>query len=359
MRIPFTSTIRNLSKRWRFRNRLLLVTDRSSWILDEVATHLGKNIPDEFRPLILEHEWQLAQHSLVHFINRDWAWDDRILDNTHPSNTLIGLWWHGRLDSPEEAMQASLERARRVHHHFARMQVTCSSGLETMLAIGMPEERLVVLPEGVDLQRFHPPAEEQRKQMRSQLGIAEDAFVVGCFQKDGVGWEGGLEPKLIKGPDVLAEVLIQVSKKHNIVALLPGPARGYIKKRLENASIPFVAPGFVDNQELPKYHYALDAYISPSRDEGGPAGVLEAMGSKVPVVSTRAGMPADMIINGSNGFLANIEDVDALAKALCKLIEQPQLQTTVAANAFETIQAYDWRTLTPQYVDKLYKPLWK
>ena len=359
MRIPGLSSIRKLFRRLRFQHRLLLVTDRSSWILDDVATQLDRNLPDEFRTLILEHEWQEARNSLVHFINRDWAWDDRILENAHPSNKLIGLWWHGRLDSPEENMQASLARARRVHHRFARMQVTCSSGLETMLAIGVPEERLVVLPEGVDLQRFHPPSMAQRQEMRAQLAIPDDAFVIGCFQKDGEGWEDGNKPKLIKGPDVLAEVLIQVHNKHNIVALIPGPARGYLKQRLKDAGVPFIAPGFVPNEELPKYHYALDTYISPSRDEGGPAGFLEAMGSKVPVVSTKAGMPTDMIMNRENGFLADIEDVDSLASNIGTLIEQPQLRDTIVQNAFETIQAYDWRLLTPLYVEKLYTPLWK
>ena len=46
----------------------------------------------------------------------------------------------------------------------------------------------------------------RRAAARRALGLPESAFVVGSFQKDGVGWGDGLEPKLIKGPDVLLEV---------------------------------------------------------------------------------------------------------------------------------------------------------
>ena len=83
-----------------------------------------------------------------------------------------------------------------------------------------------------------------------------------------------------------------------IVALLPGPARGYVANRLSAEGVPFIAPGFVAREALPVLYHALDLYVSPSRDEGGPAGVLESMASGVPVVSTRTGMPADMLDDG-------------------------------------------------------------
>jgi len=108
---------------------------------------------------------------------------------------------------------------------------------------------------------------------------------------------------------------------------------------------------------FPQYYHALDIYISPSRDDGGPAGVLESMASGVPVVSTRAGMPADMIENGVNGFLVDIEDVDGLMVCTAELIEHPGLRRRIAEHAWQTIQPYDWSVLAQRYADELYRPI--
>ena len=66
------------------------------------------------------------------------------------------------------------------------------------------------------------------------------AFVVGSFQKDGVGWEEGLEPKLIKGPDVLLAAVERLRQRvPELWLLLTAPARGYVKEGLERIGVPY------------------------------------------------------------------------------------------------------------------------
>lgn len=340
------------------RNRLLLVRDNLSWIIDQVADNLCASLPSGLRSTVVTGEWQAARNCTVHFISRAWALSDGVLDRMHPSNRLIGLWWHGRVDSPEPNIQAAVDRARRLHSRFARMQVTCFSGKETMLAVGVPEEKIVVLPKGIDLRRFHRPRSlSDRESMRRRLGVPSHTVAIGCFQKDGQGWGDGMQPKWIKGPDVLADALARLIQHFPIHAVIPGPARGYLKRRLTEAGVPFCAPGFVSADDLPQYYHALDLYISPSRDEGGPAGVLESMASGVPVVSTRAGMPADMIRNGANGFLVDVEDVDGVVEITAELIKRPDLRHRIAESGGRTIQAYDWSVLGTRYAEELYRPV--
>ena len=346
------------ARRLYLRDRLLLVGDDSGWIIQHVANSLSASLPPELKSSVVANEWRDARDCTIHFINRPWAWSDHVLDKAHASNRLIGLWWHGRWDSADPDVLASLDRTRRVHSRFTRMQVTCSSGRETMLEAGVPEEKIVVLPEGVDLGRFHAPrSSADREQMRHSLGVPSDSISIGCFQKDGQGWGDGMEPKLIKGPDVLAEVLERLNDRYPICAVIPGPARGYLKKRLDEAGVPYTAAGFVPADSLPPYYHALDLYISPSRDEGGPAGPLESMASGVPVVSTQAGMPADMIENGVNGFLAGIEDVNGLVASAADLIDRPDLRRRITERALQTIQDYDWSVLGERYADELYHPV--
>ena len=281
--MPDTASLRRLVNRATGarapRGSLLLVVDRAEWILDEVARELQSCLPAQLNARVVEREWMDARDCTIHFINRVWAWADGVLDRVHPSNRLVGLWWHGRVESIDPAMQAAIGRLRTVHHRFERLQVTCSIARETLLAIGVPAEKIVTLPEGVSLSTFRPPNPGAREQARRALGLPEPSLVVGCFQKDGEGWEAGDVPKTIKGPDTLVEALIRVHAERPIVALLPGPARGYVTRRLSEAGVPFCAPGFVSRAALPSLYHALDVYVSPSRDEGGPAGMLEAMAS--------------------------------------------------------------------------------
>lgn len=340
------------------RDRLVLVSDGAGWIIEDVANSLRAHVGSQLKPVVVADGWRQAKRCTVHFIERTWARSDTSLEGLDASNRLVGLWWHGRLDSTEPEILAALDRLRRCHHRFVRMQVPCQQAKQTLLALGIPEGKIVILPEGVDLHRFHPPRDpQQRLTMRRRLGVPNGSIAIGCFQKDGAGWGEGSEPKLIKGPDVLVEVLTRLHRRYPIHAVIPGPSRGYVKNRLQRAGVPYAAPGFVSDSSWPSSYYALDLYLSPSRDEGGPAGVLESMASSVPVIATRTGMAADIIQHGLNGFLADIEDVDGLVTASSELIERPARRSAIAAEALRTIQAFDWPILGRRYAQELYHPV--
>jgi glycosyltransferase involved in cell wall biosynthesis len=339
------------------RHRLLLVTDGSGWIIERVARSIRANVPPTFRARVVQHEWTHARRSVLHFVNRSWAWADGVLAGAHPSNRVIGLWWHGRLDSKDPEMQEALARVGREHAAFARMQVTCSIGRQTMLAVGVPEEKIVVLPEGVDLRKFHPARSGQREEMRRKLGVPPEAIAVGCFQKDGNGWDDGTEPKLIKGPDVFVRAIALLSEHWPVHVVIPGPARGFVRAGLDRAGVSYSAPGHVPDDELTRCYHALDLYVSPSRDEGGPAGVLESMASGVAVVSSRTGMAPDMIEDGKNGRLTGIGDADAIADAAGDLIRDGALRERIVERALTTIRDYDWAVLGRRYVAELYGPV--
>jgi glycosyltransferase involved in cell wall biosynthesis len=341
-----------------FEDALVLVGDRAGWILDEVAQQLACHLPPDLHCQLASDGWRTARRCTIHLIDRGWAWADGVLDDVHASNRLLGVWWHGRPDSPDRAIQAALERLRACSHRFARFQVTCSSGRRTLAEMGVPADRIVVLPVGVDLAVFRPAVDAaSRLEARREIGIPEYSIAIGCFQKDGNGWGEGTEPKLIKGPDLLADALAQLRRRYPVHAVIPGPARGYLKRRLAEAGVPFSAPGMVERHYLPSLYHALDMYCSPSRDEGGPAGALEAMACGIPVVSSRTGIPADLIESGVNGLLAEPGDAGALALAAADLIERPALRSSMARAALIGIQAYDWKLLAVRYASELYAPL--
>ena len=93
----------------------------------------------------------------------------------------------------------------------------------------------------IDLERF-PLGDAERAPRRARgARAARAAFVVGSFQKDGVGWGEGLEPKLVKGPDVLVARARapRAPEVPELFVLLTGPARGYVRRELERLGIPY------------------------------------------------------------------------------------------------------------------------
>jgi tyrosyl-tRNA synthetase len=101
------------------------------------------------------------------------------------------------------------------------------------------KDKIVVVPLGVDTKVFYPADEKEKLVIREKLGISKDSLVVGSFQKDGVGWGNGSEPKFIKGPDMFCSVIEHLAEKYPIHVILTGPARGYVKNRLFQANIPY------------------------------------------------------------------------------------------------------------------------
>lgn len=340
--------------------QLLLVSDGAGWILDEVANQLMQRLPVTLRPMVdTTWQWKRARHSIIHFIERSWAWNNGVIEQAHHSNTLIGLWWHGRLDSDDPVIQKGLRSVAEFHPRFARIQVPTSIAQTTMLSIGVPQEKVVFLPEGVDLKRFALAQSALTKQdVRRRYSLPADAFIIGNFQKDGTGWGDGMQPKLIKGPDTFADALVILSKKHQVFALIPGPSRGYLENRLFDGGVPFLNPGHITHRDgLAGLYHALDVYISPSRDEGGPAGVMEAMASGIPVISTRSGVAVDIFEEDKNGLLVDVGDGLGMAETCEKMIEDSALRNSIASNGYVVIQKYDWSILAEDYYQKLYKPL--
>lgn len=74
-------------------------------------------------------------------------------------------------------------------------------------------------------------------------------------------------------------------------------------------------------------------YALPSRSEGQPIGIMEAMASGLPVVATRVGGVPDMVRDGEDGLLVDPGDSDGLADALAKLLGSPELRRTMGSSA--------------------------
>ncbi|MGB7342114.1 MAG: glycosyltransferase family 4 protein [Phototrophicaceae bacterium] len=331
------------------------VHDESSWALYWVAYYIGLGLKQLNVPTQQTNIYRPLRNQIIHFDSR-YAYLLKPEAYLHPSNHAFLTWFHG--DPADEDFKAIYNILSERQSQIDGVVVSTKTGLNNLKLQGFPPEKLSIIPIGVDTKKFKPASIDFRQVLREQLGIQEDEFCIGSFQKDGDGWEDGLEPKLIKGPDIFLDVIAEVKKSHHrLVVLLLGPARGYVKAGLDKIGVRYIHRLVDDYHDVAQYYHALDLYLITSRDEGGPKGFMESWASGIPVVSTRMGMPADYIQHGINGYLANVEDVNSLAEAILTVINAKDVRQSIVSQALIDVQPLDWMAVAKQYYEKLYQPI--
>jgi glycosyltransferase involved in cell wall biosynthesis len=335
-----------VTARWRPHSRLFLVGEGSGWVIDEELRSLAR-LADPLG-IRLAGPWPLraAKRQSVFFGSHFTFVDRAPLGAEHRIGT---TYFHGRPGTPGmPEFDRAYEALRARHTEVDRVQVSHREMEEIVLETGIDPAKVFRIPIGIDLAHFAQRTDESRRAARLELGIPDSAFVVGSFQKDGVGWDDGLEPKTIKGPDVLVDALVALRMRvPETFALLSGPARGYVRRGLDKHGIPYVHRVLDRYGDVGRLYQALDAYVVTARQEGGPKGVLEAMASGVPLVSTRVGQAVDLVRDGENGWLVDVENVEALADRLARLAGDDELAGTVAAGGLATAAANTYEAQMP------------
>ena len=322
-------------------SRLFVVGDRLGWSIDDdrdrlmaTARRLGYKVAPN-AALRLARRQSVFQHNHFNALQPRW------LQSSHR----LGLsYFHGR---PGTSGYPEFDRAYAVLEQHAqridRVQVTHAEMRELVVGAGVPPERVFRIPIGVDLEHF-------------PLAPARDGgdLVVGSFVKDGVGMDEGFEPKLLKGPDTFVAVVERLRGRiPELAVVLTGPARGYVRRELERRGIPVRHMLLASRGELARGYHAVDVCVVTSRQEGGPKAVLEAMASGVPVVTTRVGQAAELVSDGENGLVCDIDDVEALAAAVERVHGDASLRTQLRAAGRATAEAHAEERLDPLWDDLL------
>jgi len=289
---------------------------------------------------------------IVHFGSLSTFLTNKGFKKPHWSNKVIVTCFHL---IPNDSRLKFIKEAER---HVDFFHTSCNITKKNLIDFGVKPAKITVVPLGVDLFLFKPVSFEKKQKIKKQLGIPQDKIVIGSFQKDGVGWGEGLEPKLIKGPDIFIKVVGKLARNYPVFILLVGPARGYVKNGLEKLRIPYKSIGYLKNlTEIAQYYHALDLYLITSRIEGGPKQILEAWASGIPVVSTKAGMVVDIATGEENILLSNIEDVNGLVNQLERIINSKSLKNKLIRKGLETVKNYSWENIARRYYKDIYSKL--
>ena len=207
--------------------------------------------------------------------------------------------------------------------------------------------RLEMVPPGIDLDRFDPAAVEAAA-VRRLRGSA--SRVVGIVAR--LAEQKGIETLL----DAIPRLLDAAPDTRALIAG-DGPNRAALEARARRLGIAAAVDFLGYRADVEAIYAALDVMVLPSRHEGFGVAFIEAMAMGVAVVGTRVVGSVDAVRDGITGLLVPPDDPAALAAAILRLLDDPQLRRRLVDEARRRVLAHCSREGMVRRTEALYASL--
>lgn len=207
----------------------------------------------------------------------------------------------------------------------------CSALMDVLRDMGTPADRLHVMRNGVDLQRFQPQPQEAS---RSALGLSGSPILLSV---------GYLIER--KGHHLLLQAMPEILKHYphaRLVVVGDGDMRGALVQLARDLHIePQVTfAGVIAQAELKHWYSAADVFVLASSREGWANVLLESMACGTPVVATRIWGTPEVVTDERVGLLVDHRNAEAIAAAVSRLLAHPPDRSQVRSYA----EGYSWES---------------
>lgn len=264
---------------------------------------------------------------------------------------------HGREASDPDGKNRKHNLLRRLLVPFIDCFIPVSADLAKWLqhTIGVPDEKKLLIHNGVDTDRFKPAA--SRSLLTQMTGWPASCFVIGTV--------GRIQD--VKNHACLVDAFIQLqqmlpAQKHllRLVIIGDGPLLPALKNKIAEAGIADEVwlPGA--RTDIAAIMQTFSVFALSSIAEGTPVTILEAMATSLPVVATKVGGIPEVVVDNHTGQLVPASDPEKLANALALYVQHPQLaaqhgtagrarveqNNSIAAMVLSYIRLYDSLRMT-------------
>lgn len=226
-----------------------------------------------------------------------------------------------------------LDRLERWALRLATKVIVTTRSLEEYVGGITDKNKIAFLPNGADLQAFAP------RQFESPQGRATALFV------------GRLTEQ--KNLDLAIRALVPLKDRVRLVCAGEGPEAERLRELARQAGVELELLGVVPHQDLPRLHRQADLFLFPSRMEGHPKALVEAMASGLPCIGTRAPGVSDVITDQVDGLLTAATP-EALTDAIRRVLDDPVLARSLGLAAHKTAaEQFDLNVLLSREIDLL------
>ena len=276
---------------------------------------------------------------LVHSLHR--AWLERSKDLRGP---LTAARWKQNLNPLHPALLRLEARHFRERRYRKLIALTPQVKADLGRLYDVPPDDVVVNPNGFSPSEFSPERRSTRRaEMRETLGLAPQhtalLFVANELERKGF-------PTLLAALRELGDPSVRLM----VVGRVDG---GEVLRQAEAAGVAAQVSAFGPTRDVAGFHAAADLFVLPTQYEAFCLAILEALGSGLPVVTTRVPGAQDAILPGVNGDL--IDDPRSgpeLAAALEPLLDEG-VRAALSAAAPASVTAYRWPTVLGRYEEIL------
>lgn len=202
-------------------------------------------------------------------------------------------------------------------------------------SIRVPRSRVTVIPNGI-----HPFPLAESEVVREELGLPREGTVLGFVGR--LGWQ--------KGPDLLVEALPSVLERLpevRVAMVGDGDMRSKLEARVAElglqARVRFL--GFRDGQRAMP---AFDAFVLPSRYEGLPYVLVEAMYAGLPIIASDQTGCRLLVESGKNGCVYPYADREALASAMVEVLSDRDRRVRMGEESKRRAQAFSAESMSEQ-----------
>jgi glycosyltransferase involved in cell wall biosynthesis len=193
-----------------------------------------------------------------------------------------------------------------------------------------PAEKVAVVPNGVDTDRYTPLA--NGRAIRRELGIGQSSPVVGIV--------AALRPE--KNHELflrMAHLVAREVPESRYVVIGDGPCCKSLEQQCRTLGLERQVMFLGSRNDVPGLLAAMDVFVLTSHIEANPVSILEAMSAGRPVVATSVGSIREAVTDGKTGYLAPPGDATALAERVLKLLHDPILRRSMGTAGRQAVVA--------------------
>ena len=280
--------------------------------------------------------WANSDVNAVHFVHNSWLKFSK-LEATPANNKTIFNPYLFLYNSYQLLYTKLNTRWEKQAFDNTKMVVAVSDKVaEDLREIGVPQNAIRVISNGVDVEEFSPGNGVSRQTWNLPDGVPLAMFV-------------GDIRLTRKNLDTVLKALVEVPNLHlAVVGVTDGSPYPQLAKSLGiNERVHFL--GF--RRDVPSLMKAVDFFVFPSRYEPFGLVITEAMATGLPVITAGCAGAAPLITPEAGIVLPNPDDIKALAEAMQKLSVNPDLRSNMGRTAREIALQNTWKNMAQQYVD--------